>query len=264
MSAKPEPSFNRQWYSHRQRGKAHGRQHSSSGRADRRSSASRNIVRAMRWSDRASECARLRGAHVGSKRQHHLAKLTEGGLPKVENQGRHRYYRLASPHVAMVIEALASLAPPIRSLETPLSREARSLRFGRSCYDHLAGRLGIAVTARLQAAAHLKLVDDDAKHYAVSEPGRHWFKTLGIELAALRPSSRGLARRCLDWTERRHHLAGPLGGALLSRFVDLGWLRRDCGTRAVSVTGAGVAGLAHSLGLDVRELDDLAPVRDAS
>jgi DNA-binding transcriptional ArsR family regulator len=162
----------------------------------------------------------------------HLAKLTEGGLLKVENQGRHRYYRLASPHVAMAIEALANLAPPIRSLATPLSREARSLRFGRSCYDHLAGRLGIAVTARLEAAGHLNLVDDDAKNYAVSEDGRHWFKALGIELTGLTPSSRGLARRCLDWTERRHHLAGPSGRALLSRFLELGWLRRDCGSRA--------------------------------
>jgi DNA-binding transcriptional ArsR family regulator len=194
----------------------------------------------------------------------HLAKLAEGGLLKVENQGRHRYYRLASPHVAMVIEALASLAPPIRSLEMPLSREARSLRFGRSCYDHLAGRLGIAVTVRLEAVGHLNLVDDDAKQYGVSEDGRRWFKAFGVELAALKPGSRGLARRCLDWTERRHHLAGPLGRALLSRFVELGWLRRDCRTRAVSVTRAGAAGLARSLELDVRELDDLAPVRDAS
>src|SRR5215472_1255524 len=194
----------------------------------------------------------------------HLAKLTEGGLLKVENQGRHRYYRLASPQVAMVMEALANLAPPIRSLATPLSRQARSLRFGRSCYDHLAGRLGIAGTARLEAVGHLNLVDDDAKHYAVSEDGRRWFKALGIELAALTPSSSGLARRCLDWTERRHHLAGPLGGALLSRFLEIGWLRRDCGSRAVSVTGAGAVGLARTLELDVRELDDLAPVRDAS
>jgi DNA-binding transcriptional ArsR family regulator len=131
----------------------------------------------------------------------HLAKLTEGGLLKVENQGRHRYYRLASPHVAMAIEALANLAPPIRSLATPLSREARSLRFGRSCYDHLAGRLGIAVTARLEAAGHLNLVDDDAKNYAVSEDGRHWFKALGIELTGLTPSSRG-ARPTLSRLDR--------------------------------------------------------------
>jgi hypothetical protein len=98
----------------------------------------------------------------------------------------------------------------------------------------------------------------------VSAEGRRWFEAFGLELAALKPGSSGLARRCLDWTERRHHLAGPLGGALLSRFVALGWLRRDCGTRAVSVTRVGAAGLAQSLELDVRELDHLAPVRDAS
>jgi DNA-binding transcriptional ArsR family regulator len=194
----------------------------------------------------------------------HLAKLTEGGLLKVENEGRHRYYRLASPNVAVVIEALARLAPPIRSLDTPLSAKARSLRFGRSCYDHLAGRLGIAVTARLEAMGHLNVIDDRAKQYAVSANGLRWFKSLGIEVAALKPSNRGLARRCLDWTERRHHLAGPLGSALLWRFVELGWLRRDCTTRAVSVTCAGTTGLARSLALDVRELRDLAPVRDAS
>jgi len=194
----------------------------------------------------------------------HLAKLTEGGLLKVENEGRHRYYRLASPNVAEVMEALACLAPPVRSLEMPLSAKARSLRFGRSCYDHLAGRLGIAVTARLEAMGHLNLVDDDAKQYGVSDNGRHWFAALGIEVAALKRGRRGLARRCLDWTERRHHLAGPLGTTLLSRLVELGWLRRDHATRAVCVTCAGAVGLARSLELDVRELDDLAPAQDAS
>jgi DNA-binding transcriptional ArsR family regulator len=191
----------------------------------------------------------------------HLAKLTEGGLLSVESEGRHRYYRLASPEVAAAMEALAQVAPPLRSLDLPLTAKARSLRFGRSCYDHLAGRLGIAVTARLEALEYLR-GESGSKRYAVSEAGREWFAAFGIDVAALGTSSRGVARQCLDWTERRHHLAGPLGTALLSRFVTLGWLRREHGTRAVAVTAAGAAGLAQAL--DLGDIDERAAMRNAS
>jgi DNA-binding transcriptional ArsR family regulator len=184
----------------------------------------------------------------------HLAKLLEGGLLAVESEGRHRYYRLASPHVAAAMEALAYLAPPIRSLDAPLTSKARRLRFSRSCYDHLAGRLGVAVAAELEARGFL--VAADPKHYAVTAAGHRWFQELGIEIAALKPSTAGIARRCLDWTERRHHLAGPLGTALMARFVELGWLRRDRAGRAVSVTPIGISELRRSLQIDTVEMLD--------
>jgi DNA-binding transcriptional ArsR family regulator len=189
----------------------------------------------------------------------HLAKLLEGGLLAVESEGRHRYYRLASPHVAAAIEALAQLAPPIRSLDAPLTPKARRLRFSRSCYDHLAGRLGVAVAAELDARGYLVATDQASKCCAVTGPGQRWFQDLGIDVAALKPTAAGVARRCLDWTERRHHLAAPLGAALMARFVDLGWLRRDGASRAMGVTPLGICGLRRLLTIEALDLMDAPP-----
>ena len=103
----------------------------------------------------------------------HLTKLTEGGLLAVETEGRHRYYRLATPHVAAAIEALACIAPAIRSLENPRTSSARSLRFARSCYDHLAGRLGVAVAEEAEARGYLVVPDRASKRYAITAAGKH-------------------------------------------------------------------------------------------
>jgi DNA-binding transcriptional ArsR family regulator len=189
----------------------------------------------------------------------HLAKLLEGGLLAVETEGRHRYYRLASPQVATAMEALAHLAPPVRSLDAPLTAKARRLRFCRSCYDHLAGRLGVAVAAELEGQGYLAAPDPASKQYAVTAAGRRWLHELGVDVDALRPSAAGVARRCLDWTERRHHLAGPLGAALMARFVDLAWLRRDRVDRAVSVTPIGISELRRLLQIEALDLLDTPP-----
>jgi DNA-binding transcriptional ArsR family regulator len=191
----------------------------------------------------------------------HLAKLLEGGLLAVESEGRHRYYRLASPQVATAIEALAHLAPPIRSLDAPLTSKARRLRFSRSCYDHLAGGLGVAVAAELEARGYLAAPDPASKQYSVTIAGRHWFHELGIEVDALKPTAAGVARRCLDWTERRHHLAGPLGTALMARFAELGWIRRDRESRAVGVTPIGISELRRLLQIEAPAMLDAPSVR---
>jgi DNA-binding transcriptional ArsR family regulator/DNA-binding PadR family transcriptional regulator len=180
----------------------------------------------------------------------HLTKLLEGGLLAVESEGRHRYYRLATPDVAAALEALACVAPAVRSLDAPLTREGRSLRFGRSCYDHLAGRLGVAITTQLEARRYLVPSDEQSKRYSVTTEGRQWFAGLGIDVDLIKPHAKGVARRCLDWTERRHHLAGPLGVALLSRLVELKWACRDGASRAVSVTPQGAAELQRRLEID--------------
>jgi len=178
----------------------------------------------------------------------HLARLVDGGLVRVEREGRHRYYRLANAEVAHALEALAVLAAPVRSLEHPRSPQARALREGRCCYGHLAGRLGIAVTDALVARDLLRPVD--GKLYDIPPAGRVWFEDLGLDLDALR-SKRGAARQCLDWTERRHHLAGPLGVALLSRMVALGWIDTEAGSRAVKLTTLGREELRERLGVDL-------------
>lgn len=178
----------------------------------------------------------------------HLAKLVEGGLLKVEREGRHRYYRLHNAEVAHALEALALLAAPIRALEEPRSPQARALRNGRCCYGHLAGRLGVCLTRALEDHGHILPGDD--KLYAVSPSGTAWFAQLGIDVAALR-SKRGLARQCLDWTERQRHLAGPLGVALCDRLESLGWIVRDRASRAADLTPAGREALRERLNLDL-------------
>jgi DNA-binding transcriptional ArsR family regulator len=182
----------------------------------------------------------------------HLAKLLDGGMVLVEIEGRHRYYRLARPEVATVLEALLSVAPPIRSLDEPRSPEARRLRAARSCYDHLAGRLGVAIATAMEARGLLSVPANApaGKLYGLTEAGRAWFTDLGIAIPASGQMHRPAARRCLDWTERRHHLAGPLGTALLARMVELGWVLRSSGSRAVTLTSTGAKGLRESLGLD--------------
>ncbi|PVM71269.1 ArsR/SmtB family transcription factor [Caulobacter radicis] len=180
----------------------------------------------------------------------HLSKLVDGGLLSVEREGRHRYYRLASAEVAHAIEALSAIAAPVRSLEVPRSPKARALRDARCCYGHLAGRLGVKVADALVARDLLTPTDD--KLYEVTDEGRAWFAELGIDVAAL-ASPRGVARRCLDWTERRHHLAGPLGVKLLAAMSERGWLTLEAKGRAVRLTEEGAAALRDLLGVS---LDD--------
>jgi DNA-binding transcriptional ArsR family regulator len=180
----------------------------------------------------------------------HLAKLLAGGLLSVETQGRHRYYRLAGSHVALALENLASIAPGETVRRMPRSREAQELQFARCCYDHLAGSLGVAVTQALQERTFIVAAAD--KQFEVTLAGTEWFSAMGLDLAALKPVRRGLARQCLDWTERRHHLAGPLGVELMSRLCAIGWVRRSKSSRAVQVTPKGWAGLKEQLGVDER------------
>ena len=183
----------------------------------------------------------------------HLAKLLAGGLLSVETQGRHRYYRLAGSHVALVLEnraSIASVLPGGTVRRTPRSREARELQFARCCYDHLAGGLGVAVTQALQDRAFIVATAD--KQFEVTHDGMAWFSAMGLDVAAVKPTRRGLARQCLDWTERRHHLAGPLGVAFMTQLCAKGWLRRLKNSRAVQVTPKGWAGLKEELGVDKR------------
>ena len=189
----------------------------------------------------------------------HFAKLLAGGLLLVETQGRHRYYRLAGSHVALALENLASIAPGVQGgavHRMPRSREARDLQFARCCYDHLAGSLGVAVTQALQDRGFISAMAD--KQFEVTHDGMGWFSAMGIDMAGLKPTRRGLARQCLDWTERRHHLAGPLGVAFMAQLCAKGWLRRLKNSRAVQVTPKGWAGLREQLGVDERSNEKAA------
>ena len=171
----------------------------------------------------------------------HLARLVEGGLLAAENRGRRRYFRLHGPEVAEALEALARVAPrePVSSLRQATRIDA--LRAARTCYDHLAGRLG---TALMDALLERGVVADEH----VTEQGVDVLASLGVDLDSI-PGRRPLFRSCLDWSERRPHAAGKLGAALTARCFELGWVERLDATRAVRVTPAGDVGFADTFGL---------------
>lgn len=176
----------------------------------------------------------------------HLTRLVAGGLLSVAAKGRCRYYRLARPEVAHVLEALAVLGPPPRELNHPHSPQARRLRDARSCYDHLAGRLGVTLADALEAGSLIEAAGDD-DHYVVTENGRQKLGALGVDLAGLNVA----AKPCIDWTERRRHLKGPLAARLLTRFLELGWIQRGKENRAIQVTPKGRQGLREVLGVEL-------------
>jgi DNA-binding transcriptional ArsR family regulator len=178
----------------------------------------------------------------------HLTKLTQAALLVVHQEGRHRYYRLASADVAHALESLGVLATK-RAPERAMSPERAKLRVARSCYDHLAGRLAVEIAAMLEQNGVLRAANERA--YEVTARGSAWFAdAIGVDAAALAGSRRALARRCLDWTERRPHVAGALGAAMLRRFFEMRWAARVPGSREVRITARGDEGFAR-LGLPV-------------
>jgi DNA-binding transcriptional ArsR family regulator len=183
----------------------------------------------------------------------HLSKLVSGGLLVVKRDGRHRYFSVAGADVAELMEALARVAPSttIRSLRQ--GTKAQAIRFARTCYDHLAGILG---TSLMDAMLEQELIAHDAVacDYRLTERGEGQLSDFGIELGALRARRRPLIRGCVDWSERRHHLAGGLGAALAERMFDLGWIERARSSRAVQVTQPGTRGLRERFGVDVASL----------
>jgi len=176
----------------------------------------------------------------------HLVKLVDAGLLVCEPRGRHRYFRLADADVAHALEALAMVAER-SSHDRAWSAPARlRLREARCCYGHLAGGLGVALLERLLAQGGLVAADDG---YALTDAGVAALAGLDFDAAALRATaSQRLAYPCLDWSERRDHLAGRLASALLAHFIERGWLRRIGGERALELTPPGRAALAPWLG----------------
>ena len=182
----------------------------------------------------------------------HLRKLTEGGLITVEPHGRHRFYRLSSQRVADALESLILLSPASAVTSLRGSKESIGLQRGRLCYDHLAGRLGVALTRQMAESGFLEKNGGD---YEVTGAGATAFEELGIDLATLRAQERPLSRACLDWSEKDHHLAGSLGAALTNELFRLGWLEGREASRVVTVTEVGRQGLRGAFGLEPDSLE---------
>lgn len=177
----------------------------------------------------------------------HLAKLIDGGLLQAERRGRNRYYRIADPQIAAAIETLLAIAPERRARGLRESNRGEAIRHARTCYDHLAGALGVALTDSLERQGLIGAHDDG---FPLTLAGEDRLSELGIDVDALQCGRRVLTRPCQDWTERRPHLAGSLGAALATRLLELGWIRRRTDTRAVTVTAAGSSQLRTELGVD--------------
>lgn len=182
----------------------------------------------------------------------HLGLLVEAGLLSLERQGRHRYHRLASPEVARMLEGIMQLASrnaPAPRVATTGPRDA-GLRQARSCYDHIAGRLGVAISDHLVAHGAIVFEGESgritAEADALLEPLGLSAQPVAVTLAA--PGRRPGCRPCLDWSERRAHVAGQLGALLCSHCLAQGWLLRRAGTRALSITPTGVVALRDWLG----------------
>jgi DNA-binding transcriptional ArsR family regulator len=198
----------------------------------------------------ASELARVAGV-TPQTASGHLARLSAAGLISVARQGRHRYHRLASPAVARMMESIMQVAAESVQARRPVVVGPRDavLRHARTCYDHLAGALAVRLADALVAQGHVELGEDAG---LVTPSGLALFRRVGIdvkELSADKRTARLLCRPCLDWTERRPHIAGRLGAALCRHCFDQGWIRRVDGTRAVTVTPKGQCAFRDVFGL---------------
>jgi DNA-binding transcriptional ArsR family regulator len=195
----------------------------------------------------ASDLA-ARAGIARSTASEHLARLVDGGFLASNKRGRHRYYRFTDPAVAEAVEALAIVAPQPQVHSLREATHSELVRYARTCYDHLAGQLGVALARALEQEGALIRREGE---YALGPKAVGWLAPLGIDLGELQRQQRPLVRGCLDWSERELHLAGSLGAAITERVFELGWIRRRAGNRSLEVTEEGRAGLADTLGVAI-------------
>ncbi|MEO9870663.1 ArsR/SmtB family transcription factor [Ekhidna sp.] len=175
----------------------------------------------------------------------HLNKLREHGLISTEKQGRHKYYRISNSEVAYAIEAIAAIIPKRESRESGKEKLPTSgIKHARTCYDHLAGYMGVKIHEKLIAR---KLLSEDDSQYLPTSEGENWFASLGIDCQKLSKTKRKFAYKCLDWSERKHHLGGALGAALLEAMIERDWIRKIEHSREVVITFSGSKNLHEVL-----------------
>lgn len=189
----------------------------------------------------AGELAFVAGISAQSASMH-LAQLLQGGFVKVSREGRYRYYCLAGAQIAHAIESLGSISTPQEY--RPLGA-SQALCYARTCYDHLAGNLAVRLTAALERKRFI--VAQGEREYELTGNGESWLREWGIDADELRRSRRSFARRCLDWTERRDHLAGTVGAAICQKLMEFHWITRDKRSRAVHVSRTGEREFARLL-----------------
>lgn len=166
----------------------------------------------------------------------HLGKLLDADLLCVEKQGRHKYYRFSSKEVAYVVEAMANLIPKSVISSKKKTEKYPPIKYCRTCYDHLAGKIGVALTDSL---LEQKIIIEGNNTFVISSEGEKWFSDFGINIEEARKQKRIFLKPCLDWSERRNHIAGSVGTLLLNKMLEQDWIRRTADSRAVIITGKG-------------------------
>ncbi|MGQ3479487.1 ArsR/SmtB family transcription factor [Paenibacillus sp. TY11] len=195
----------------------------------------------------ASELAHMAGIKPQTA-SFHLSKMTEAQIVTVEKQGRHRYYGIQNSEVARVMESLLSIAPPVQIKSFKQASEDEAIRLARTCYDHIAGHLGVQIMSFFIQKGILS-EDQDGLH--VTEKGETFFADLQMDLKQMRQKRRSFSHKCLDWSERRHHLAGALGSSLLDRLFELNWIERLPTTRALRITADGKRGFQEIFSIEI-------------
>ncbi|WP_088051150.1 ArsR/SmtB family transcription factor [Virgibacillus dakarensis] len=186
---------------------------------------------------------------VGIKPQtasYHLAKMVEADVIDVETHGRHRYYGIRNQEIAQVMESFLQIAPPVEVRSLRQSFEEEALRRARTCYDHIAGSLGVKLTNALLENQFLR---EGQKEFHVTTEGEAFFSEMQIEISQLKKNRRKFCHKCLDWSERRHHMAGAVGKAMLDRLLELNWIQKTPNSRALKITSLGEKGLNEKFGI---------------
>lgn len=178
----------------------------------------------------------------------HLAKMVDLDILMMEKHGRHRYFRIFNHEVSQVLESLLFITPPVKIKSFKQDSEEKAVRYARTCYDHLAGKLGVQLA---NALVHSGILCEDGNEYGLTPLGEQFFIHFQIDLTSVKKKRRSFSHKCLDWSERTHHLAGALGTALLDRFLELDWIQQSPNTRAVSLTEKGRKGLKETFSIEM-------------
>ena len=195
----------------------------------------------------ASELAYMAGIKPQTA-SFHLAKMVDAKIVSVEKQGRHRYYGIRNQEVAQIMESLLSIAPPIEIKSLKQASENTAIRFARTCYDHPAGNFGVLLTDSL---VKMGVINEEKQGFIVTEKGEGFFSNFQIDLEKLKKKRRSFSHKCLDWSERRYHLGGALGNALLERILELNWIQRMQKTREIKITIEGKKGFKETFSFDI-------------
>ncbi len=174
--------------------------------------------------------------------------MIDTNILSVEKQGRHRYYRFASPDIANIVESFAGLISTHKEFKKIKTPKLNNFTFARTCYDHLAGKAGVKITNSL---VEHKIIKIQKKDYEVTEYGKKWFLEIDLNVDAIKTKKRCFAYQCLDWSERKHHIAGALGASLLEKLIEKDWFRKKQNSRELIITSKGKMELKNRLNLEI-------------